>query len=672
MTEPRTPDDRPIDAGNQVPAFQPSDAPAPAAAGPTDAVAGPAGAADSPTQAWPSLAGPPSGAATDPAGTVEPLAASSTAASPAASPFEPAATLPATRVGTVADESVPRAAGTGTRRSGVRWALAIVGVVIVAAASFAIVSLVGARPSASAAMGYMPSTAVMYSEVRLDLPGDQRAKLATFLKAFPGFEDQSAIEPKLDDLFDRVVRAFSKDKLTWTNDIKPWFGGQIAVGTDAPDPAAFRNVSGATANAGLIVITVSDRARAIAWVTSMTDPASLNRSTYGDADLFVPAAVGSIAAAINDKVLILGPQAAVKAAIDGGGKGALADNDDVKAALATIDKDYVMLSLVRTRAYADALVKTIGAAQPGALDQTQIDETVLAMVPAWQATTARFENDAIVSTNVGPSWSIGADVANEPSDLLGHVPAKTILYAEMHDLGPALTALLGKFRTLDEAKPVFAQVDQALSLLGGSEAVYGWWGDTALVVSPLADGTIGGGLVIHPRDAAAADRLVTTLNGFLALGGASAGVSTRSEDHAGTKVTIVDLSAMPGMSTAGLPPGYKAEIAWATNANVTVIGYGSGFVAAVLDAGPGSSLADDARFKALLDRVGATNIGVTFVDVSAIRGLLEPLLQAQMPAADWTHYTTDIQPYLKPLDAMISGVRKDGDLVRGSGLITVH
>jgi hypothetical protein len=669
MTEPFTPGDRPIDTGNPEPAFEPTASPATAAPGATD---GAAGAAESPTQAWPSLAGPPAGSPTAPSGAAEPFAATAAATTPSASPFEPAPSLPAARVGTVAEPSAAGAAAPGARRPGVRWALAIVGVLIVAAASFAIVSLVGGRPSASSAIGYMPSTTLTYSEVRLDLPGDQRAKLATFLKAFPGFADQSAIEPKLDDVFDRIVRAASQDKQTWTADIKPWFGGQVAVGMDAPDPAALGNVAGPAASGGLIVITISDRAKATAWLASLTDPASLNRSTYGDADLFVPAAVGSYAAAINDKVLIAGATTAVKAAIDTGGKGTLADNDDVKAALATIDKDYVMLSLVRTRAYADAIVKTIAVAQPGALDRTQIDETVLAMVPAWQATTARFENDAIVSTNVGPSWAIGADTANEPSDLLGHVPAKTILYAEMHDLGPALTALLGKFRALDEAKPVFAQVDQALNLLGGADAVYGWWGDTALVVSSLADGTIGGGLVIHPRDAAAADRLVTTLHGFLALGGASAGVTTRTEDHAGTKVTIVDLSAVPGMSTAGLPPYYKPELAWATNTDETVIGFGSTFVDEVLDAHAGSSLGDDARFKGLLDRVGASNIGVTFVDISAIRGLVEPLLQAQMPADDWTRYTTDIQPYLKPLDAMISGVRKDGDLVRGSGLITAR
>jgi hypothetical protein len=362
----------------------------------------------------------------------------------------------------------------------------------------------------------------------------------------------------------------------------------------------------------------------------------------------------------------------VKRAIDSGGTGKLGEADDMKAAVATLDKDYVLFSVTRIRAYADALVNLMTAQSPGALDQTQVDETVLGLLPAWQAGTARFENDAIVSSTVSPSWAIGHDTANEASEVVGHVPAKAILYADVHDVGPTLSALLAKFRPLPELKDAFAQADQALSLLGGFDSVVGWWGDSAVVVSPLSDGTIGGGLVIHPRVAAAADRLLTTLNGFISLAGGNAGVTSRTEDHNGTKITIVDVSAALGGGAGSLPPGYKPEFAWASNNDVAVVGYGSAFVASVLDAGPGTSLGDDARFKGLLNRVGAENMGVVFVDIAAIRGLLEPIAQGALSAEEWAHYTKDIQPYLRPLDAVISGIRKDGGLDRGTGILTAH
>jgi hypothetical protein len=546
-------------------------------------------------------------------------------------------------------------AATSSRRAPIRWIVALVGVLVVAAGSFLIVSLAGGRPAVSATLGYMPGDVAVYSEVRLDLPGDQRQKLASFLHTgkFPGFADQAQIQPKIEDVFDRIVRFATHDKQTFTGNIEPWFGGQLAFGQALPSsiPAGAGAMSAADRPL-LGVATVTDRAKAAAWVASLSDPSSLNRSTYNGADYFTSAGSAKLpfAIAVTDKVLLGGTEAEVKAAVDSNGNGPLASNADVKAALATVDQDYVVLSLSRTRAMVDTLAKLVSSAKPGVLDQTQIDDTLIAMLPSWQVSTMRFEDDAISATGTGPSWNIGFDAKNEPSDLLGHVPANAIAYIDGHDAGPAYNAILARFRALPETKPFFDQYDQALSLLGGNDAVTGWWGDTALVIAPNADNTIGGGLLIHPRDAGAADRLLSTLKGFIQLGGASLGLSVRDEDHNGTKITIV----------------------WASNQDVAVIGYGRDFVASVLDAGPGHSLADDARFKAGLSRVGAENIATSFVDITAIRKLVEPLVQAEASPDDWARYTKDIQPYLAPFDVVIGATRKDGANDHSTSLVTVH
>ena len=595
--------------------------------------------------------------------------------------FEPADSLPATRVG-----SVESAAETGTfgapsqparGRSSARWLLALVGVLVVAVGSFLIVSLAGSKPAASSAIGWMSAETTSYTEVRLDLPGDQRQKLAAFLAAFPGFKDQSQIEPKLNDVLDRLVRAASHDSQTWTADIAPWFGGQLAVGMGSPSGGSGATMGSMIGMAGadstLVVATISDRAKAIDWFVRASKDTPPTRSTYGGAELFTLGAGGvEGAVAITDTAMIAGFSPAVKAAVDSKGAGTLAQNADIKAAMATVAKDYVGLGVIRTRAQLAAMVKQMSGLAPGTLDGTQIDETILALAPAWAATTLRFENDAIVASGAGPSWAIGADTANRASQLLGHLPANTIAYFEAHDLGPTLKALVEKFRALPETKPAFDQMDQALNILGGFDAVVSWWGDAAVVISPAADGTIGGGLVIKPGDAAAAERLVTTINSFIAIGGGQVGVTSRSEDHNGTKVTILDISSAGGLSPDKLPPGYKPEIAWATNADITVIGYGQAFVNAVLDAGPGTSLADDARFKALLGRAGVDNISSGYVDIAGIRALLEPLMEQMAPPAEWTSYVTEIKPYLEHLDAAIQAVRKDQGLDLGSGFVTVR
>jgi hypothetical protein len=84
----------------------------------------------------------------------------------------------------------------------------------------------------------------------------------------------------------------------------------------------------------------------------------------------------------------------------------------------------------------------------------------------------------------------------------------------------------------------------------------------------------------------------------------------------------------------------------------------------VLDAGPGPSLAEDARFKALVDRVGAENIGLSFIDVQAIRALAEPFAKGLVSADQWATYEKEFLPYVKPLDALISGARVDGGINR--------
>ena len=122
-----------------------------------------------------------------------------------------------------------------TRRStGLRWAVALVGVAIVLVATAAVFALTAGGPKISAAVGYMPDNVVQYAEYRLDLPGDQRQKVAEFLSVFPGFKDQSTIDAKLDETFDKIVAAVSSNEQTYTADIKPWFGGIVAVGSSVP------------------------------------------------------------------------------------------------------------------------------------------------------------------------------------------------------------------------------------------------------------------------------------------------------------------------------------------------------------------------------------------------------------------------------------------------------
>ena len=640
--------------------------------------------ADQPNPAQPNPAAPPpepdpaigaAGAGDGPAGTSDPgnlagpgdtsnlasIGSGPTWTEPSLPAVEPAEeTAPAQAVardgGTSGEPASPR------RSSGLRWAIALGGIAIVIGISLAILALASGRPTPSVALGYMPDNTLQYGEYRLDLPGDQRQKLAAFLSKFPGFADQAAIQPKLYEVFDRIVALASKNSQTFTTDIEPWFGGQIAMGNGAIDPGALSgDLSGnssfitGTGNA-LFVVTIKDAAKATAWLEKTLGGSPVT-SSYGDARLY---ASNGIVVAVTDKVLLGGTEPAVKAAIDTKGQGNLASDPEFKAAFGSVSRDYVAFSFMDYRSYVTSLVNL--TAPSAGVERTTID-TLLGLVPAWVATDFRFEDDALVGDGAYPSVDIGYTAKNRASSLAGHAPPSTIFYGEAHDVGAASKAFLDKLRAIPELSSTFGQIDQSAGLIGGLDGLIGWWGDTAVVIGPDGNGSFSGGLLIAPTDAEAAKKTFATLRSFVVLGGGQAGIQMRDEKHGDATVTIIDFSAAM-VAQGGVPPGVKAELAYTVTDDIVAIGYGAAFVNAVLDAGPGPSLAEDARYKALVDRVGAENIGLSFIDIQAIRGLAEPFAKGLVSADQWATYEKEYLPYVKPLDALISGARVDGGINR--------
>ena len=269
-----------------------------------------------------------------------------------------------------------------------------------------------------------------------------------------------------------------------------------------------------------------------------------------------------------------------------------------------------------------------------------------------------------------PSLDFGFAAKNKRSTLAGYAPPGTLIYAESHDIGPAVKALVDRFREIPDLADEFKTFDETVKTVGSIDDLIGWWGDVAFVVGTGQDGLYGGGLLVAPNDVEAANRTIASLRSLIVFGGGQIGIEVRDVKHGDVTVSVIDFSEAAGDSL-DLPPGYKAEIAYAVTNDVLVIGYGESFVKSVLDAGPGPSLADDGRFKALVSRIGDENLGVSYVDIRGIRAVLEPLMQAEVSADEWSEYVENIQPFIAPLDAYITGIRIDGALNRLPQTITV-
>ena len=578
-----------------------------------------------------------------------------------------------TTVSTSAPESHDPASPTQTTvvqppRSGegrFRWAIALVVTVLVVGVAAAAFVLLGGQTAPSKLVGYAPNDAVVYGEMRLDLPGDQRQKLGEFLSKFPGFADQSTLDAKLDDALDRIVRAATDGKQDYTTRIKPWFGGQLAVTVGKlPAPNA------ATDARALVILSVTDAAKARAWFDALTSDLPKTTQQYNGVDLVLTGeGTRKGVFGVSGNVMLAGDEASVKAAIDSKGGGGFGANERFRNSQASLHGESLGYFFVDGQAYGDWFTQLSKASPAPAVG---LDAAMRRFVPSWMLFRLQARGDALAVEGVFPSLETKVQRENRVSAIAPHVPASTIAIVDGHDYGAGLLELIDVYRNNPSTREAFRQVDQAVAIIGGFETLLGWMRDASIVVT-RAGSTVHGGLVFTAKDRAAADRFLATVRSLAVLGGGQAGITVRDQSYNGATISTIDFGDLRDLSgMAGLPAGNPIaghlEIAYASTADVVVIGIGDVFVKSVLDTASGSSLADDGRYKALLARVGDRNVGSAFVDITAARELLETLAATQPRFGE---YLRDYKPYLVPFDAYIQASAIDGDLDRSTGVVVV-
>ena len=583
--------------------------------------------------------------------------------------------------------TVPVVTGASPQRRGrLRWAAAITVVALVLGASVAVAALITGRPSEASVLGYVPDSTIVYGEVRLDLPGDQRRAVGAFLSKFPGFADQAALDSKLDEILDDLVKDASKGDQSYTTNIKPWFDGELALSV-GPLPAAssLRDQKSAMADVrALALMSVKDPAAAQTWFDAAIKKsgATSTTETYAGTTLTVFAETDGVKAAfavVNGKVGVLGDLVSVKAAVDTKGTSGFAAEPGPKAAFDAADADHVGFVYVGLRPLVDRLTDLGKAVSPeaGNAAGAALSGPMLKVLPAWTAYWLRFETDALVMEAAAPKpeTAIGP-TENRASAVVDHIPATAIIASTSNDFGKSLKGMLDLYRSDASSKPILDQLDQGLGLVGGADAALGWAGDTAIVVDD-AKGTPQGGLIVVPTDKAAAERVFTALRTLITLGGGTQGVTVRDESHNGTTITIVDLGKVSdrvgaaGGRATGMPlPAGNVEIAYAVTGDIVVIGSGPAFVKEVLDTTKATSLGSSEDYRKLVDRAGQ-GTGTTFVDISAIRQMAEKVAKGTADPAAFARYEKELKPFLIPFDALIASSSITSDLSHSAIYITV-
>ncbi len=414
----------------------------------------------------------------------QPAAPDASPATPPAPSVPFAGTEPAP-TGAIATEPVGAARAARPGRSRARWLVAGAVTLLVAATAAGATLLMTGDSGDPTVVAYTPADSVVYTELRLDLPGGQAAELAKVMKAFPGFEDQAAFPVKLTELLDQLADKASDGKVSWKTDIDPWFGGQIAVSV-GPLPTE------PSAGDGRVValLSVKDATAARAWLDKLVADtgASSSTATYNGAEIVTvkpPSgeAMDDVEAgyAVVGPVLAIGDTTSIRAVIDTSGRTGLASDATFKEASATVTGDRLAFF------YADLETITNSAealAGQAADELPEMPAFLQDWAAPWIAGSVRAQDGAFIMESYSPHVDGIGPGTNSASTLPGVVPPTTVFLAEAHDVGATLAelkALLAEEPELAEA--VDAGRRRPRRSWAASSAATGWIGEAGVAIT---------------------------------------------------------------------------------------------------------------------------------------------------------------------------------------------
>ncbi|MCU0504984.1 MAG: DUF3352 domain-containing protein [Chloroflexi bacterium] len=602
--------------------------------------------------------------------TIETLPPAATPATqPAGGPPDDAATQPVV-------EPVRPA---GARRSSrARWAAALAVLALVSATALAGVGLIAAGGSSSALAPWAPATTTVYAEMRTDLPGDQQGAVGALLARFPGFDDQAALDMKVDTAIGDLVARASGATVDYGRDLEPWLGGEIALAVgslDTVEKTADGAVSGGWA---LLLSTTKDPAATQAFLEARLG-APTATTTIGTATVNTVAAPEvqgrTIAWSIVGTTVLIGDRAAVESAIDAQRSGGLAATAGFSAASAQVPAEHVAM------AWAD--LPTLADAARAAREAMAPDASPLPSMPAghepppWVTAWIRAEAGGATLDVVAPRPADVAVGAPRVSTIASRLPGITVAAVEVHDVGALVQ------RALDAAakEPGLAdQLGAAAPVIDGALGSFvDWAGDGAVAVT-RSGGEMHGGIVVAADEPSVAATRIAAIRAFLAFVDGPNGrpVVTERPYGDGTIVTVdfgdvrdaIGKAIGDAAGGAGAPSAddlarirellpSSATVVYTVQRGVFVLGTDAAFVEQVVDTTPADSLATDPDYRAAIDLAGPSNDGQAFVDASAV---LEMASTAETGAVEVLG--ADVAPFTGRIQSLGAAYTAADDVIR--------
>ncbi|MEW5991858.1 MAG: DUF3352 domain-containing protein [Chloroflexota bacterium] len=549
-------------------------------------------------------------------------------------------------------------AGPAPGGSRARWLIGG-GLAVAAVAAVALAASFLAASPLPEALKYLPRDSAVVAELRPELPGDQRQHLGNFLAHFPGFEDQSTLDDKLDEVLGRITRESSNGEIDYATRIKPLLAGPLAVSVTADALAGM--MTGSTPD-GVLVVATTDGTATCESVLGATTVATTHRQVE------IRIVRRDVVCALHQRYLLVGTVTSIKDGLDARLDGTGVDGSvTYRAARAKLQGDQVASLYVDMDPLYDAL---LDAAGPLGMDMATMPEGL------WLMSGVRVTNDALIVDAYAP-----VDTSTLPSDAPTSAPAAesrfatilptdTLGYLELHGVGASVDQVLAAVRAEPTTAAALDQLEAALRAIGGTANLTGWIEDLAVAVVPT-DGAAGAAVLIRGTDAATAAARLTQIRNLLVLTATGTDITLSDSDHNGVTVTTVDLGDLSSLvGPMGFPvslDGERLEIAFAARDDLVVIAGGGGIVERILDVEAGSSLATSNTYRRVIEIAGARNNLQYYVALDSTLALVERFL----PVDELEQWTTEFKPYLEHLAGFAMTAQSSSSMGRMRTVITV-
>jgi hypothetical protein len=578
---------------------------------------------------------------------------------------------------------------TQTTTSAPAWRVPVIGLVAALAVGIGVVLGVLLLQSRATPIGsgasYVPASAPLYFEVRLQPSEAQDVALREFLGRFPEIEGIDLAQPLHDQLTAKLDEALAAEgtDLTWSSDVAPWFDGRVGVALlDLPTASLDPSMpvpEMPEVPSTIVMMGVTDRATAQASIdrilAASETPMSFTDQEHAGVTIRVDGDSGAAYALTDDQLLFAPAADDIVAALDAHASSSttLAEADSITSLTDALPDEWLLFGIYD---FSDLLASALegpAAASPGAGAMRDL----LAGQPMRGAMALTVDGDRLSLPMVSEAPTGSFAVSNAERGLAAEVPGDALYYAEGGNVGTSLSALIGSLKESFGAMPEGAeQLEMVEAALGGDlEEQVSWMGDMATAVGYDGEQPWGGAIIV-PTDMEDARRTMDQLATFAGLAtlDPTIGITVEERDVEGVEVTSLRWSdpsapteAAPDMPMPLAP--FDVVVEWAVTDARVLLGVGDQFVERALGQDAAGSLAEEPRFRdSVAELGGASNAGVTWVDLRGVRVALETAFGS---LDGMGMFATEVAPWLEPLDRIVAVSRIDGDLLRSESVLLV-